>query len=116
MYVPIIGTQDAFYATGINTSKNEIEIRRIQLPDKGEALVTITGYYAPTDQKVRRDARITILRGDGEGIVTSVYTDPFTGKYDVTLEPGQYYIIVVEGGGYLPYSESFSLPSQLNNS
>ncbi len=116
LYVPIIGTQDAYYATGINTSKNEIEIRRIQLPDQGEALVTITGYYAPTDQKVRRDARITILRGDGEGIVTSVYTDPFTGKYDVTLEPGQDYIIVVEGGGYLPHSESFSLPSQLNNS
>jgi tetratricopeptide (TPR) repeat protein/cell division protein FtsN len=116
LYVPVIGTQDAHYATGINTSKNEIEIRRIQLPDQGEALVTITGYYAPTDQKVRRDARITILRGDGEGIVTSVYTDPFTGKYDVTLEPGQDYIIVVEGGGYLPHSESFSLPSQLNNS
>ncbi|MFZ7113787.1 MAG: hypothetical protein ACO1G9_00305 [Bacteroidota bacterium] len=116
LYVPIIGTQDAFYTTGINTSKSELEIRRVQLPDQGEALVTITGYYAPTDQKVRRDARITILRGDGNGIVTSVYTDPFTGKYDVTLEPGQDYIIVVEGGGYLPHSESFSLPSQLNNS
>lgn len=116
LYVPITGTNEAFYATCINTSKNEIEIRRIQLPDQGEALVTITGYYAPTDQKVRRDARITIMKGDGQGIVTSVYTDPYTGKYEVTLEPGQDYIIVVEGGGYLAHSENFSLPSQLNNS
>ncbi|HQV99314.1 MAG TPA: hypothetical protein PLZ91_03230 [Bacteroidia bacterium] len=116
LYVPISKGAEAYYTTSISSTKSEIELRRIQLPDQGEALVTISGYYAPTDQRVRRDARITILKAGGEGIITSVYTDPNTGKYEVTLEPGLDYVIVVEGGGYLPHAENFTLPSKLDNS
>lgn len=112
LYVPISKGAEAFYSTTISSSKKEIQIRRIQLPNQDEALVTIFGYYAPTDQKIRRDARITVLQ-EGGGIITSVYTDPLTGKYELTLEPGKDYVLVVEGGGYLPHSESFHLPSNL---
>ena len=60
---------------------------------------------------MRRDARITILTSSGDGIITSVHTDPATGKYELVLQPGQSYMIVVEGGGYLPHAEIFDLPS-----
>ena len=115
LFVPVSKGKEAFYATTVEAGKKEISIRKIQLPDAVSDLVTINGLYFPLDQRVRRDARISILRGDGKGLITTVYTDPQNGHYEVDLEPGKDYMIVVEGGGYVPHAESFSVPSGLNN-
>ena len=114
LYVPVLNGTQAYYSTSLESSKKEYDLRKIEIPNGGEQLVTISGYYTPLDQRVRRDARVTVLKAGGEGIVTSVYADPRTGKYEVTLTPGQDYVLLIEGGGYLPHAEKFTLPSGLN--
>lgn len=114
LYVPITNGTEAFYSTAIESRNKEISLRKIQLLNNGEQLVTITGYYKPLDQKVRRDARVTVLRSGGDGVITSVYTDPQTGKYELTLSPGLDYVLLIEGGGYLPHAESFSIPTGID--
>ena len=114
LYVPVNNGAQAYYSTSLESSKKEYDLRKIEIPDGGEQLVTISGYYTPLDQRVRRDARVTVLKAGGEGIVTSVYTDPRTGKYEITLTPGQDYVLLIEGGGYLPHAEKFTLPAGIN--
>ncbi len=103
----------ATYATTAESAPKNISIRKIETPKGLIDLQTISGVFVPMDQKMRRDARITILNSSGDGIITSVHTDPVTGKYELSLAPGENYMIVVEGGGYLPHAELFELPAGL---
>ena len=115
LFVPNINGTDAVYSTTVESTNNAITIRSIKIPGGINEMVTISGVYIPKDQKMRRDARISILTSSGDGIITSVHTDPNTGKYELVLQPGQNYMIVVEGGGYLPHAEIFDLPSGMVN-
>jgi hypothetical protein len=110
LFVPENKGHLAVYSTNVESDKNFVAVRKIQLPGGTNELLTISGTYIPLDQKVRRDARITILTNTGDGIITSVNTDPVTGAYELVLNPGETYMIVVEGGGYLAHSEMFELP------
>ncbi len=114
LFVPISNGTEAFYSTALESGSKELSLRKIQLQNNSEQLVTINGYYKPMDQKVRRDARVTVLQSGGGGVITSVYTDPQTGKYELTLSPGADYVLLIEGGGYLPHAENFSIPSGLD--
>ena len=115
LFVPDDKGTGVVYATTVESANNSIAIRKIQLPSGINEMLTISGVYIPADQKMRRDARISILTSSGDGIITSVHTDPSTGKYELVLQPGQNYMIVVEGGGYLPHAEIFDLPSGMIN-
>ena len=115
LYVPDHGVRTATYSTNVESVLNSVSIRKIQLPGGMDEMLTISGVYVPIDQQVRRDARISILTSSGEGIVTSVHTDPRTGRYELVLPPGETYMIVVEGGGYLPHAEYFELPAGMVN-
>jgi hypothetical protein len=107
--------KNAIYSTDVEAGNNSIGIRNIEIPNGLSEMLTISGEYIPLDQQVRRDARITALTSDGTGVITSVHTDPVTGKYDLMLPPGQTYMLVVEGGGYVPHAESFELPDGMTN-
>ena len=115
LFVPNVNGKDAVYSTTVESTNNAITIRSIKIPGGINEMVTISGVYIPKDQKMRRDARISILTSSGDGIITSVHTDPTSGKYELVLQPGQNYMIVVEGGGYLPHAEIFDLPSGMVN-
>jgi hypothetical protein len=106
----------ATYSTNIETTSKNVSVRKIEVPKGMSDLRTISGVYVPQDQQMRRDARISILNSSGDGIVTSVHTDPVSGKYEFSLTPGQNYMIVVEGGGYLPHAEMFDFPEGLPDS
>ncbi len=116
LFVMDEGGKTATYSTNIETTSKNISVRKIEVPKGMSDLLTISGVYIPQDQKMRRDARISILNSSGDGIITSVHTDPVTGKYEVALTPGQNYMIVVEGGGYLPHAEMFDFPEGLPDS
>jgi hypothetical protein len=105
--------KNADYATDVESAINQISIRSVEIPDGLSEMLTISGEFIPRDQQLRRDARITVLTSDGTGVITSVHTDPVTGKYDLIIAPGQTYMLVVEGGGYVPHAESFELPAGL---
>ena len=98
------------YATTNRAEKNKLNIRKAELPGIASSMVRISGVYTPVDQRVRRDARISVLNSSGEGIIATVFTDPRSGNYELVLPPGKEYMIVVEGGGYLPHAEMFNLP------
>ncbi|MBK9542778.1 MAG: PD40 domain-containing protein [Bacteroidetes bacterium] len=109
LYLSSLKGDHAIYATATDAGKGKIQLRNIQLGDISNNLVSISGTYFSLDQVTRRDARVTVLRTSDHGIITSVRTDR-TGKYELVLEPGQEYTLVVEGGSYLPHAENFSIP------
>lgn len=109
LYLSSLKGDHAIYATATDAGKGKIQLRNIQLGDISNNLVSISGTYFSLDQVTRRDARVTVLRTSDHGIITSVRTDR-TGKYELVLEPGQEYTLVVEGGSYLPHAENFTIP------
>lgn len=110
LYLPTLKGEKATYATELDAPSGKIIIRTIDVGDVSNDLVSISGTYFSLDQVTRRDARVTVLRTSDHGIITSVRTDPRTGRYDLVLEPGMEYTLVVEGGSYLPHAENFTLP------
>jgi|GEM_PF-6425593 len=109
-YVPSTRGETAVYSTAIESESGKIELRNIKLGDVVSNLAVISGKYVSEDQVTRRDARITVVRTRDQGVVTSVKTDR-TGDYELVLPAGEDYLLVVEGGSYLPHAENFSVPS-----
>lgn len=113
-YVPTLKGDQATYCTAFDSPKGKVQQRKIELGDVKNNLVAVSGKYFSLDQVTRRDARITVIRRNDNGIVASVRTDPRTGTYELILVPGEEYTLVVEGGSYVPHSEHFSLPEQVS--
>ncbi len=105
----------ASYSTTEESEKNSISLRKIKMPGGKSETVIISGVFLPLDQKIRRDARITILTNAGDGIITSVHTDPNTGFYNLSIPVCEKYMILVEGGGYIPHAERFDVPSDISS-
>src|SRR6185436_480025 len=93
----------------VETENGRIEYRNLGLGNGVSNLAVITGQYLSEDQVTRRDARISVIRTRDNGVVTSVKTDR-TGQYELVLPAGEEYMLVVEGGSYLPHAENFSVP------
>jgi len=110
LYIPNLRGDQAVYSTAVESEFGKIEIREIRLSDVAVNVAVIKGVYVSRDQAMRHDARITVVRGSNNGVVTSIHTNPRTGEYELVLPPGNDYMLVVEGGSYLPHAESFSLP------
>ncbi len=108
-YMPSTKGETAIYSTAIDCESAKIELRNIKLGDVVSNVAVISGSYISKDQVTRRDARITVVRTKDNGVVTSVKTDR-TGEYELVLPAGDEYMLVVEGGGYLPHAENFSIP------
>ncbi len=113
LYVPSSDGLMASYATTEESDNSKVIVRNIKVDNTSNKMVTVTGVYIPIDQKVRRDARITILTGSGDGIITSTHTDAHTGSYKLTIPAGENYLVLVEGGGYIPHLENFNLPANI---
>jgi len=109
-FMPSTKGESAVYCTAVETETGRIEFRKIGLGNVAGNLAVIDGQYISEDQVTRRDARITVIRTKDNGVVTSVKTDR-TGQYELVLPTGEEYLLVVEGGSYLPHSENFSVPS-----
>ncbi|MCX6292220.1 MAG: hypothetical protein NT126_10720 [Bacteroidetes bacterium] len=108
-YVPGFTGVDAQYASTIESDYGKIGVRKIKLGDAVSQLAVINGQYFSEDQPQRRDAKISVIRISDNGLVTTVHTDPRTGKYEIDVPPGDDYTLVVEAGGYLAHAENFSL-------
>ena len=113
LFVPGSDETAASYSTTEETEKNSISLRKIKMPGGRSETAIISGVFLPLDQKIRRDARITVLTNSGDGIITSVHTDPNTGFYSLSIPVGEKYMILVEGGGYIPHAELFEVPSEI---
>ncbi len=109
-YVPNLNGDEATYSTSYECKLNEVSVRKISREDVRNRFAVISGTYFSLDQATRRDARITVMRSSDNAVVNSVRTDPKSGKYELVLPPGRDYILVVEGGSYLPHAEQISLP------
>jgi hypothetical protein len=109
-FMPATKGESAVYCTAVETEAGKIELRKIGLSNVVSNLAVINGQYISEDQVTRRDARITVIRNRDNGVVTSVKTDR-TGQYELVLPAGEEYMLVVEGGSYLPHAENFSVPS-----
>ena len=108
-YMPSTKGETAIYSTAINCESGKIELRNIKLGNAVSNLAVISGRYFSQDQVTRRDARISVVRTKDNGIVTSVKTNQ-TGDYELILPTGDEYMLIVEGGSYLPHTEIFSVP------
>ncbi len=115
LYVPSSDGLTASYATTEESDNSKVIVRKIKVENSSNKMVTITGVYLPVDQKVRRDARITVLTSSGNGIITSTHTDSHTGSYKLIIPSGENYLVLVEGGGYIPHLENFNLPASLTS-
>ena len=111
LYLPSMKGDLATYVSAMDAGSGKIQLNKIQVGDVSNNYVTISGTYFSLDQVTRRDARVTVLRTSDRGIITSVRTDPRTGKYELVLEPGHEYTLLVEGGSYVPHAETFEIPS-----
>lgn len=111
LYLPSMKGDLATYVSAMDAGNGKIQLNKIQVGDVSNNYVTISGTYFSLDQVTRRDARVTVLRTSDQGIITSVRTDPRTGKYELVLEPGHEYTLLVEGGSYVPHAETFEIPS-----
>lgn len=111
LYLPSMKGDLATYVSAMDAGSGKIQLNKIQVGDVSNNYVTISGTYFSLDQVTRRDARVTVLRTSDQGIITSVRTDPRTGKYELVLEPGHEYTLLVEGGSYVPHAETFEIPS-----
>ena len=109
-FMPSTKGETASYSTAIETETGKIEYRNLGLGNAVSNLAVISGQYISEDQVTRRDARISVIRTKDNGVVTSVKTDR-TGKYELVLPAGEEYMLVVEGGSYLPHAENFTVPS-----
>ncbi len=112
-YVPTLTGDYAQYASAIESDNDKIGVRKIKLGDVLNQLAVINGQYFSEDQPQRRDAKISVIRIKDNGLVTTVRTDPRSGKYSIDVPPGDDYTLVVEAGGYLAHAENFSLPEGL---
>jgi len=110
LYIPEFNSNQAVYYTSFENISQEITRRTISTGDQGGKFAVVTGTYYSLDQATRRDARISVLRASDKAVVNSVRTDPKSGRYELVLPPGEDYTLLVEGGGYLPHAENFSLP------
>jgi tetratricopeptide (TPR) repeat protein len=108
-YMPSTKGETAVYSTAIECETGKIELRNIRLGDAVNNLAVISGKYISQDQVTRRDARITVIRTRDNGVVTSVKTDR-SGTYELVLPAGDEYMLIVEGGSYLPHAENFTIP------
>ncbi|MBP6009146.1 MAG: PD40 domain-containing protein [Bacteroidia bacterium] len=113
LYVPGSDGVTAVYTTADFTDNTHTEIRTIHLDDQRNPFATIRGTYYSIDQPMRRDARVIVLRAADRSVVTTVRTDPRTGGYELVLPGGESYWLVIDGGGYVPHTESFDLPAGL---
>lgn len=113
LYVPGSDGVTAVYTTADFTDNTHTEIRTIHLDDQRNPFATIRGTYYSIDQPMRRDARVIVLRAADRSVVTTVRTDPRTGDYELVLPGGESYWLVIDGGGYVPHTESFDLPAGL---
>lgn len=111
-YVPSLTGNTATYTTAFEAPRNQVKIRSVSIEDGSKQPAVISGTYYSVDQVTRRDARVSVLRASDKAVISSVRTDPRTGKYELILPPGNDYILLVEGGSYLPHAEHFSLPDQ----
>jgi hypothetical protein len=109
-YVPTLNGDKATYSTAYESNLGNVNVRQLSLGDAKNRFAIISGTYFSLDQATRRDARITVLRTSDKAIVNSVHTDPKSGRYELVLPAGNDYTLIVEGGGYLPHAEQFSLP------
>ncbi len=110
LYIPEFNSDQAVYYTNFESNVSELIKRTISTGNQGGKFAVVTGTYYSLDQATRRDARISVLRASDKAVVNSVRTDPKSGKYELVLPPGEDYTLLVEGGGYLPHAENFSLP------
>lgn len=109
-YMPSTKGETAVYSTAVECASGKIELRNIKLGDVVSNIAVINGTYISEDQVTRRDARITVIRTRDNGVVTSVKTDRM-GEYELVLPAGEDYMLIVEGGSYLPHAENFSIPA-----
>ncbi|MEO8087472.1 MAG: hypothetical protein ABI763_11660, partial [Bacteroidota bacterium] len=108
-YMPSTTGETAVYSTAVECESGRIEMRSIKLGDVVNNVAVINGKYFSQDQVTRRDARITVIRTKDNGVVSSVKTDKF-GDYELILPTGDDYMLIVEGGSYIPHAENFSIP------
>lgn len=99
----------ATYATNLESENGRIEIRKISIRTHAAPLANIKGAFMSQDQSILKDARITILNKENNGVVTSVTTDPRTGTYNLSLTPGREYTLIVEANGYVAHAENFAV-------
>ncbi|MCX6276091.1 MAG: hypothetical protein NTV09_12885 [Bacteroidetes bacterium] len=109
-FMPSTKGLTAAYSTAIDCESGKIEIRNVKLGDVVSNIAVISGKYFSQDQVTRRDARISVIRTKDNGIVTSVKTDR-TGDYELIVPAGDEYMLIVEGGSYLPHAELFTIPA-----
>ncbi len=109
-FMPSTKGLTAAYSTAIDCESGKIEIRNVKLGDVVSNIAVISGKYFSQDQVTRRDARISVIRTKDNGIVTSVKTDR-TGDYELIVPAGDEYMLIVEGGSYLPHAELFTVPA-----
>ncbi|REJ99965.1 MAG: hypothetical protein DWQ44_03360 [Bacteroidetes bacterium] len=109
-FIPDVKSGRAQYATSFNAPKDKYILKTVSIENSLASFAIISGQYMSVDQPTRRDARIIVLRPSDNAIMTSVWTDSRTGKYEIVLPAGEDYVIVVEAGGYLPLAERFYLP------
>ncbi len=108
-FMPSVNGLTAVYSTAIDCETGKIEVRNIKLGDAVSNVAVISGKYFSQDQITRRDARVSVVRTKDNGVVTSVKTDR-TGEYELVVPAGEEYMLIVEGGSYLPHAELFSVP------
>ncbi|MFM7217079.1 MAG: tetratricopeptide repeat protein, partial [Bacteroidota bacterium] len=109
-----VTSSDGTTASFVTTDRAEIGkafFRTVELPKSNDQLVQVKGFYRSADQQMRRDARISIVRQNDRALVATTNTDDRTGQYALSVPSSGDYYLVVEGGGYVPHIERFSIPA-----
>ncbi len=111
LFVPAVDGKSATYVTADNADPGQLILKTIELSQGDQSLTTIKGFYKSVDQQMRRDARISVIRQRDRAVVMSSRTDPRTGQYELVIPADEDYFLIVEGGGYVPHAERFSIPA-----
>jgi hypothetical protein len=91
LYVPGPDGMTASYTTTEESGGSNVIIRKVKLSPSNKSMVNITDFMFRWDQKVRKDARISILTENRDGIITTTHTNSQTGNYKLVVPSGENY-------------------------
>ena len=112
-YVPADETH-AYYSSIKSRGFGEQDIYMITILSKKKQLVALSGAIADASTYKPLNAQIQIVDKEKNIVVANLNSNPVTGEYNVTLDPGVVYIAKVNSSDFDSYSEEFTIKPEDN--